>query len=731
MPRKKVQLNLEEVIRLYNDKTVPFKEKAKLLGTSPDTLRKFLRENGVDIPTKKSPASETLSVEKVTELYVNQNISRKETAKMLGVSLSTLARFIEANKIEKDNSKIVELREKTMMDRYGVKHALDSDQFKDKARQTCRENHGVDYPMQSAEVMAKSRATSQEHWGTDHPLQSEAYWEEYRIDHPQKPKPPRYSDLSEEEQAAIQAERQERRKKTILERYGVENLSQVPEFKAKAAATTRARYGDSNFFRTDTFRERSIATNQERYGTDHPMQSDEVKEKTHQTTLERYGTPCALQNPEVHAKTIQTNIEKYGDAIPMHTDAVKQKIRDTLIERYGEDNPSKIPEFQEKKRKTCRELYGTDYYGQQSIEHPEEWNDRALFTAVCEQMKTELGRKLRITDLMEYFNASSSAVYTKCHAFDCVDFLNKSTSYIEDRWRHWMQTEGIPCLDKPTRILTTDEGRAQEIDIYIPKYKLGVEIDPTYTHNSTIPYHHKTQPKPPRYHQQKSILAEQMGINLVHIYDFLDEEKMKSIIRSLCQMNARVYARNTICEPVDIKTEKAFLNVNHLQGYVKSEKAYGLFTNDNNHELLAIMSFGSPRYGTGKEKDIQWEMLRFCSKDGITVVGGASKLFSAFVKECHPESILSYADYDISNGNMYEKLGFEYERTTQPSYTWVKLDNLNDTYSWYVVKTKGFDNLFGTNYGPGVSNRVLMENAGYVRVFNSGNKVYIWHKPTE
>ena len=111
MAKKRVHIELDEALRLYNDDTIPFKEKAKQLGTSPDTLRKFLRENGIDIPTKKSPASETLSVEKLTELYVEQNMSRKDAAKALGVSLSTLARFIDANNIKKDNSKIVELRE--------------------------------------------------------------------------------------------------------------------------------------------------------------------------------------------------------------------------------------------------------------------------------------------------------------------------------------------------------------------------------------------------------------------------------------------------------------------------------------------------------------------------------------------------------------------------------------------------------------------------------------------
>jgi hypothetical protein len=124
------------------------------------------------------------------------------------------------------------------------------------------------------------------------------------------------------------------------------------------------------------------------------------------------------------------------------------------------------------------------------------------------------------------------------------------------------------------------------------------------------------------------------------------------------------------------------------------------------------MTFGAPRYGRGSEKEIRWEMLRFCSKDGVTVVGGASKLFKAFVSECSPESVLSYANLDISNGGMYEALGFEFSRLTGPSYTWVKLGDPSDTYSWYVVNSKGFDNLFGTSYLSSVQ-RILRRYGRY------------------
>ena len=107
-------------------------------------------------------------------------------------------------------------------------------------------------------------------------------------------------------------------------------------------------------------------------------------------------------------------------------------------------------------------------------------------------------------------------------------------------------------------------------------------------------------------------------------------------------------------------------------------------------------------------------------------MGGASKLFTHFVREHKPATVMSFCNYDISNGNMYEQLGFKYTRTTLPSYYWVKWNDSTEWYSWYLINTKGVDNVFGTSYGKDASNIDLMLDMGYVRVYNAGNKVYLW-----
>jgi len=65
---------------------------------------------------------------------------------------------------------------------------------------------------------------------------------------------------------------------------------------------------------------------------------------------------------------------------------------------------------------------------------------------------------------------------------------------------------------------------------------------------------------------------------------------------------------------VDNKQSNEFLISNHLQGKCNSSIKIGLFYNN---DLVSIMTFGKARYS-----DADWELIRFCNKINISVVGG-------------------------------------------------------------------------------------------------------------
>lgn len=63
-----------------------------------------------------------------------------------------------------------------------------------------------------------------------------------------------------------------------------------------------------------------------------------------------------------------------------------------------------------------------------------------------------------------------------------------------------------------------------EIDIWVPKYNIGFEVDPTSAHATTF-LHHLRRPISSGYHQNKSLKAFNKNIRLVHIYSWDNLDK--------------------------------------------------------------------------------------------------------------------------------------------------------------------------------------------------------------
>ena len=86
-----------------------------------------------------------------------------------------------------------------------------------------------------------------------------------------------------------------------------------------------------------------------------------------------------------------------------------------------------------------------------------------------------------------------------------------------------------------------------EIDIYLPEYNIGIECNPTATHNSSLPDPWGGDPKHNNYHQLKSKMCLDRGIRLIHVfgYDWMHKHDIiVSMIRnSLMQSDDKIYAR--------------------------------------------------------------------------------------------------------------------------------------------------------------------------------------------
>jgi hypothetical protein len=252
-----------------------------------------------------------------------------------------------------------------------------------------------------------------------------------------------------------------------------------------------------------------------------------------------------------------------------------------------------------------------------------------------------------------------------------------------------------------------------ELDIVIPEKKVAIEINGDY-------WHSELQGKDRDYHLNKTTLANNAGYRLIHILHSQwnkNPELVKSRIMSALGENTKVMARK--CQVLRITSAVAanFLNLNHIQGNVAAKVAYGIHSSE--HELIGVMTFGKSRFN----KSAEWELLRYCSKQGINITGGASKLYAKFKEEFSPTSVISYCDLTYNTGNLYSMLGFSMSHTSPPNYKYTR--NYSDLISRQVCQKHKLAKLLET-FDPALTEWENMQANGYDRIWDCGNSVWIW-----
>ncbi|KAL1507928.1 hypothetical protein AB1Y20_007532 [Prymnesium parvum] len=159
---------------------------------------------------------------------------------------------------------------------------------------------------------------------------------------------------------------------------------------------------------------------------------------------------------------------------------------------------------------------------------------------------------------------------------------------------------------------------------------------------------------------------------LVHLWE--DEWRQRAqIVRSrllaMTGRSRRLFARRLKVRRVDAATLEAFLLKHHLWGPTKARFRYGLFeTLDSGEDLVAVASFSSRRHvHRAGVRFRSHELIRYCSRRGVTVVGGISKLIAAFTRELEPDDIITVVDRNWGAGDGWGSFGFEQVQRMPPS----------------------------------------------------------------
>ena len=498
--------------------------------------------------------------------------------------------------------------------------------------------------------------------------------------------------------------RNENSKKTCLEKWGVDNVSQIDSVKLKIKQTCLEKYGKTNYTQTDEFKNSLKKHNLEKYGKDYYFQTDDYKEKVKKYSMEKYGLNHYVKSNDVKSKKNITCLERYGDINPICSDIVKEKSLKTNLEKYGYTNHMIFKKENNLLSDFFKKLK-IDYYKKISNDTYEILNIDSNILCV----NHEDSHNFNISKQLFYLRYKRNVeVCTICNPLN-----GNNTSYLEKELLNFIKN------NYSGKIIENSKGiiPPYELDIYLPDLGLSFEFNGLYWHNELN--------KPSNYHRLKTDMCLDKNIQLIHIYEddwVYKQDIVKSMIMNKLNMTRnKIFARKCeIMEITDNKLVKNFLDNNHIQGFVNSVVKIGLFYNN---EVVSLMTFGKlrkPMNSTSKNYK-NFEMLRFCNRVDTNVIGGASKLFTYFIKNYNPETVVSYADRGYSNGNLYLKLGFRLEHTTVPNYYYI-IDKIRK-------HRFGFrkDRLIKDGYCPNKTEHEIMVERGYYKIYNSGNYKFIFY----
>ena len=434
------------------------------------------------------------------------------------------------------------------------------------------------------------------------------------------------------------------------------------------------KYGEENpnKFGTKNFKQAMM----KKYGVESSAQSKKIKNKMRASVLKKYGVENISQLDETKEKKKETNLRKYGVKSPWNQ---KKVVKNNLIikkENYFNNLENKT---------NCTPLFNIDEYS--GIYGKYKW-----------------GCKTCGYEFFETLYRGNEVMCPKC--------FPKNTSISQNEISEYIKSFNITIVENTRSIISP-----LELDIYIPSKNLAIEFNGLYWHSELY--------KDKNYHLQKTEYCEKLNIQLIHIFEdewLFKKEIVKSRLNNILGLNSnRIGARKCLIQEVNSKEKNIFLNKYHIQGSDKSSVNLGAYYDNS---LIGIMTFSKPRLCMGRKKSREgiFELSRFATIDNTYTPGLASKLLKHFITAYKPIEMYSYADRRWSQGKLYDKIGFKFDSFTAPNYWYINSElKRHHRFNYRKDRLKSFP-----NYSKDKSEKQIMNEAGFLRVYDCGNYKFIW-----
>jgi hypothetical protein len=255
-----------------------------------------------------------------------------------------------------------------------------------------------------------------------------------------------------------------------------------------------------------------------------------------------------------------------------------------------------------------------------------------------------------------------------------------------------------------------------EIDIYIPRLKIGIEYNGLKWHSDKF--------RDRNYHLMKTNLANEKDVKLIQLFEdeyIQHKDIVLSKIRRLLHIDKdtpSIMARKCNIKIIEKNNAKNFLDKNHIQGYKGCSVAIGCFYNE---ALIGVMTF--------EQYSDEWILNRFATDNNFICQGVGGKLFSFFVKNYNPTVVKSFADlrWTINkDNNLYTKLGFEVDEILKPDYKYVNSSHPTERIHKFNFRKKIISKHYDLDYNETESK--LTEKLGYYKIWDCGLIRYKWIK---
>lgn len=275
-------------------------------------------------------------------------------------------------------------------------------------------------------------------------------------------------------------------------------------------------------------------------------------------------------------------------------------------------------------------------------------------------------------------------------------------------------TEWVTSLLSGYDIRTSDRQliSPKELDIYIPAKNIAIEFN-------GLRWHTEEFSRGKEYHYDKWRRCADQGVQLIQVWEDQWRDKKDIVKRMLAaklgvSQEKRVHGRKTELILLDKEEAMDFLDSHHIQGFASGSHYLGLSYEDVTVAVMVLKKQGE-------------DMLLSRYATSAHVLGGQSKLVRWAERNLNYRNLITFADLEVSNGNLYEQTGFVKDKALPPDYKYLYQGERRHKFGFRLERFKNDPNLL---YEEGLSERELALLNKIPRLWDSGKIRYQKPRPT-